>query len=241
MYILISLHLCWKTDPFSLLLDPLSKHNLMVWGFISVFCSSPLVCYGVFTSLISCFWLLELYSTFWSQVVWFIHLQYCFGCWDSLKLREKVCMNVCMHAPQLHVEVRGQLPGMGCSSPWVLWLELRSSGLYCTYLYLKKHPAGLLHFSIRYCFGSLGFLEVLYDLSVAVSGFSTEIVLHLPFEEVVSFNNVNSSGLPAELSFHLEFFVEFISKYINSLWCCYKLFYFLNFHLGSLFMNKCNW
>lgn len=67
------------------------------------------------------------------------------------------------------------------------------------------------------CFGLLGFLEVLYDLSIAVSGFSAEIVLHLTFEEVLSFNNVNSSGSPTELSFHLESLVEFISKYINSL------------------------
>lgn len=146
-----------KIVPSALMaLDPFSKLIwLSVWGFISVFYFipfdvlfflNPWYCFGYWSFIVNSEVIYDLFT-----------FQHCFGCLGFLEIKRKNCMDVCRHMPQLHVEVRGWLLGVG-SSAWVLW----SSGLHSRHL--PEEPSScLLCFSIWYCFGYLGFLEVLYE------------------------------------------------------------------------------
>lgn len=176
----MSLNHLLKDWPFFIALGSLIKIYLTVWGFISVSCSRPFV----FSILMILFLLMELYIEFWSQIIRFIYSLIL--CWllGFLGIKEESVYNVCMHVPQLHEEVREQLSGTG--SPL-------SSGLSA------GHEACTAHFYLRTILlvpSTFPFDVVLalWASSVSISGFLTDTVLDLPFEEVLSLNNVKSSG-----------------------------------------------
>lgn len=76
--------------PFFIALGSRLKTYLTVWGFISVFCSSPFVCFVFFFSILMIlFLLLELESKFWSQIIWFIYSSILFWLLGFLDIKEE--------------------------------------------------------------------------------------------------------------------------------------------------------
>lgn len=84
----MSLNHVLKDWPFFIIaLGSHLKTYLTVWGFISVFCSSPFVL--VFSILMILFLLLERESKLWSQIIWFIYSSILFWLLGFLDIKEE--------------------------------------------------------------------------------------------------------------------------------------------------------
>lgn len=168
----MSLNHVLKDWPFFIIaLGSHLKTYLTVWGFISVFCSSPFVL--VFSILMILFLLLERESKFWSQIIWFIYSSILFWLLGFLDIKEESVYEY-VHACPSATWGSQRTTFRNRFFPWVLaWTWLMRLALHTFPWEASCWSPPLFHSMLFWLSGLPGGL---CDLSISTSGFLTHCV-----------------------------------------------------------------